>query len=65
MSKSQSDFSSFLPQAQSCRAKIVAFANGGSDLTNSVKQAEEFGIAKGGQRPAALAAFITPVLRWN
>jgi branched-chain amino acid transport system substrate-binding protein len=40
---------------------MVAFANGGSDLTNSVKQAEEFGIAKGGQRLAALAAFITEV----
>ena len=55
------DFSSFLLQAQSSRAKIVALANGGSDLTNSVKQAEEFGIAKGGQRLAALAAFITEV----
>jgi branched-chain amino acid transport system substrate-binding protein len=55
------DFSSFLLQAQSSGAKIVALANGGSDLTNSVKQAEEFGIAKGGQRLAALAAFITEV----
>jgi branched-chain amino acid transport system substrate-binding protein len=55
------DFSSFLLQAQSSRAKIVALANGGSDLTNSIKQAEEFGIAKGGQRLAALAAFITEV----
>ena len=55
------DFSSFLLQAQSTRAKIVALANGGSDLTNSIKQAEEFGIARGGQRLAALAAFITEV----
>jgi branched-chain amino acid transport system substrate-binding protein len=55
------DFSSFLLQAQSSRAQIVALANGGSDLTNSVKQAEEFGIDKGGQRLAALAAFITEV----
>jgi branched-chain amino acid transport system substrate-binding protein len=55
------DFSSFLLQAQSSRAKIVALANGGSDLTNSIKQAEEFGIARGGQRLAALAAFITEV----
>jgi branched-chain amino acid transport system substrate-binding protein len=55
------DFSSFLLQAQSSRAKIVALANGGNDLTNSVKQAEEFGIAKGGQRLAALAAFISEV----
>ena len=55
------DFSSFLLQAQSSRAKIVALANGGSDLTNSIKQAEEFGIARGGQRLAALPAFITEV----
>jgi branched-chain amino acid transport system substrate-binding protein len=55
------DFSSFLLQAQSSGAKIVALANGGSDLANSVKQSEEFGIAKGGQRLAALAAFITEV----
>jgi branched-chain amino acid transport system substrate-binding protein len=55
------DFSSFLLQAQSSRAKIVALANGGSDLTNSIKQAEEFGIARGEQRLAALAAFITEV----
>jgi branched-chain amino acid transport system substrate-binding protein len=55
------DYSSFLLQAQSSRARIVALANGGSDLINSVKQAEEFGIAKGGQRLAALAAFITEV----
>jgi branched-chain amino acid transport system substrate-binding protein len=55
------DFSSFLLQAQSSRAKIVALANGGSDLTNAIKQAEEFSIARGGQRLAALAAFITEV----
>jgi branched-chain amino acid transport system substrate-binding protein len=55
------DFSSFLLQAQSSGAKIVALANGGSDLTNSVKQAEEFGISKSGQRVVALAAFITEV----
>ena len=55
------DFSSFLLQAQSSGAKIVALANGGSDMTNSIKQAAEFGITKGGQRLAALAAYITDV----
>ncbi len=55
------DFSSFLLQAQGSGAKIVALANGGSDMTNSIKQAAEFGIAKGGQRLAALAAYITDV----
>jgi branched-chain amino acid transport system substrate-binding protein len=55
------DFSSFLLQAQSSGAKIVGLANGGSDMTNSIKQAAEFGVARGGQRLAALAAFITDV----
>ena len=39
------DFASFLLQAQSSRAKIVGLANGGSDITNSIKQAAEFGLA--------------------
>ena len=55
------DFASFLLQAQNSRAKVVALANGGSDMTNSIRQAAEFGIAQGGQRLAALAAFITDV----
>ncbi len=55
------DFASFLLQAQSSRAKIVGFANGGSDMTNSIKQAAEFGLARGGQRLAAIAAVITDV----
>lgn len=55
------DFASFLLQAQSSHAKIVGFANGGSDMTNSIKQAAEFGLARGGQRLAAIAAVITDV----
>jgi branched-chain amino acid transport system substrate-binding protein len=55
------DFSSFLLQAQSSGAKIVALANGGSDMTNSIKQVAEFGLAKSGQKLAALAAYITDV----
>jgi branched-chain amino acid transport system substrate-binding protein len=39
-----SDFSSFLLRAQSSGADVVAFANAGGDLTNSVKQAVEFGL---------------------
>src|SRR5262249_44961306 len=42
------DFASFLLQAQSSRAKVVALANGGTDMTNSIKQAAEFGIPQGG-----------------
>jgi branched-chain amino acid transport system substrate-binding protein len=48
------DFSSFLLQAQSSKAKIVALANAGQDTVNSIKQAAEFGLAAGGQRLAAL-----------
>src|SRR6266702_2306349 len=47
-----SDFSSFLLQAQSSKAKIVGLANAGLDTTNSIKQAAEFGIVSGGQKLA-------------
>src|SRR5271168_2641904 len=55
------DFSSFLLQAQSSKAKIIGLANAGGDTTNSIKQAAEFGITKGGQKLAALLLFITDV----
>jgi branched-chain amino acid transport system substrate-binding protein len=55
------DFSSFLLQAQSSKAKVIGLANAGGDTTNSIKQAAEFGIAKGGQKLAALLLFITDV----
>ena len=55
------DFSSFLLQAQSSKAKIVGLANAGGDTTNSIKQAAEFGIVKGGQNLAGLLVFITDV----
>jgi len=48
------DFSSYLLQAQASKAKVVVMANGGTDLTNAIKQAKEFGLDKGGQRLAAL-----------
>ncbi len=47
------DFSSFLLQAQSSKAKIVALATGGQDVINAIKQAAEFGIVADGQRLAA------------
>jgi branched-chain amino acid transport system substrate-binding protein len=56
-----SDFSSFLLQAQSSKAKVIGLANAGGDTTNSIKQAAEFGITKGGQKLAALLLFITDV----
>jgi branched-chain amino acid transport system substrate-binding protein len=55
------DFSSFLLQAQSSKAKIIGLANAGGDTTNSIKQAAEFGIVQGGQKLAALLLFITDV----
>jgi branched-chain amino acid transport system substrate-binding protein len=56
-----SDFSSFLLQAQSSKAKIVGMANAGGDTTNTIKQASEFGIVAGGQKLAGLLLFITDV----
>ena len=44
------DFASFLLQAQTSGAKNIGFIGGGADLTNSMKQADEFGIRKGGQK---------------
>src|SRR6478752_5851062 len=55
------DFSSFLLQAQSSKAKIIGLANAGGDTTNSIKQAAEFGIVAGGQKLAALLLFINDV----
>jgi branched-chain amino acid transport system substrate-binding protein len=56
-----SDFSSFLLQAQSSKAKIIGLANAGGDTINSIKQAAEFGIIKGGQNLAGLLVFLTDV----
>jgi branched-chain amino acid transport system substrate-binding protein len=56
-----SDFSSFLLQAQSSKAKVIGLANAGGDTTNAIKQAAEFGIVKGGQKLAGLLMFITDV----
>jgi branched-chain amino acid transport system substrate-binding protein len=56
-----SDFSSFLLQAQSSKAKIVGLANAGLDTTNSIKQAAEFGIVKSGQKLAALLMVLSDV----
>ena len=56
-----SDFSSFLLQAQSSKAKVIGLANAGCDTTNAIKQASEFGIVAGGQKLAALLLFINDV----
>jgi len=55
------DFSSFLLQAQSSKAKIVGLANAGGDTVNAIKQGSEFGITAGGQHFAGLLVFINDV----
>lgn len=54
------DFSSFLLQAQASGAQVIGLANAGSDTTNSIKQAAEFGITPQ-QSLAGLLMFITDV----
>jgi branched-chain amino acid transport system substrate-binding protein len=54
------DFSSYLLQAQASGAKVVAFANGGGDMVNATKQANEFGLTKN-QTIVSLLVFITDV----
>ena len=56
-----SDFSSFLLQAQSSKAKVIGLANAGLDTVNSIKQAAEFGIVKGGQKLAGLLMVLSDV----
>ncbi|HEV7458526.1 MAG TPA: ABC transporter substrate-binding protein [Roseococcus sp.] len=55
------DFSSFLVQAQSSRAKVIGLANAGGDTINSIKQAAEFGVTRRGTKLAALLMFISDV----
>jgi branched-chain amino acid transport system substrate-binding protein len=55
------DFSSFLLQAQASKAKIIGLANAGGDTQNSIKQAAEFGITRGGQNLAGLLVFLPDV----
>jgi len=56
-----SDFSSFLLQAQASKAKVIGLANAGGDTINTIKQAAEFGITKGGQQLAGLLVFASDV----
>jgi branched-chain amino acid transport system substrate-binding protein len=57
-----SDFSSYLLQAQSSKAKVVGLANAGGDTINAIKQAAEFGLTRsGGQKLSPLLAFVTDI----
>ncbi len=55
------DMSSFLLQAQASHAKVIGLANAGGDTITSVKQANEFGITKGGQKIVGLLTYISDV----
>ena len=55
------DFSSFLLQAQTSKAKIIGMANAGGDTINTIKAGAEFGIAAGGQKFAGLLVFASDV----
>jgi len=54
------DFSSFLLQAQASGAQVLGLANAGTDFSNSLKAAAEFGITKT-MKPAALLAFLSDI----
>lgn len=55
------DFSSYLIQAQSSTAQVVALANSGGDTVNAVKQASEFGLRNSGKTLVSLLAFISDI----
>jgi branched-chain amino acid transport system substrate-binding protein len=55
------DFSSYLLQAQTSGAQVVALANAGGDMINAAKQASEFGLTRTGQTVVSLLAFITDI----
>jgi branched-chain amino acid transport system substrate-binding protein len=55
------DFSSFLLQAQASKAKVIGLANAGGDTINSIKQAAEFGIMRGGQKVAGLLVWASDI----
>ncbi len=55
------DYSSFLLQAQASRAKVVGICNAGTDTVNTIKQAAEFGLTRSGVRLAGLLVFLNDV----
>jgi branched-chain amino acid transport system substrate-binding protein len=56
-----SDFSSFILQAQSSKARVIGLANAGADAVNTIKAAADFGIVSGGQKLAGLLVLLTDV----
>ncbi len=56
-----SDYSSYLLQAQSSGADVVALADTGNDAITAIKQAGEFGLMKSGQKLASLFLELSDV----
>jgi branched-chain amino acid transport system substrate-binding protein len=57
----ETDYSSYLLQAQSSGAQFIFLTAGGADLINVLKQAREFGIVQGGQQLGTAYTVITDV----
>ncbi len=55
------DMSSYLLQAQSSGAQVVGLLNGGADLVNSIKQADEFHVSAGGQKVVGFLIYLTDI----
>jgi branched-chain amino acid transport system substrate-binding protein len=55
------DFSRYLLQAKTSRAKIVGLATSGRDMISAIEQASEFSLIQEGQRLAGLLIFISDV----
>lgn len=56
-----SDFSSFIMQAQSSKAKIIGLANAGADTISAIKAANDFGLTQSGKSLAGLLMYISDV----
>ena len=56
-----SDFASYLLQADAAKPKVLALANAGSDFTNAIKQASEFGLVAKGIKMAGMSVTINDI----
>ena len=55
------DFSRYLLQAKTSRAKVVGLAIAGQDMINAIREASEFSVVQDGQRLVGLLVFISDV----
>jgi len=55
------DFSQYLLQAKTSRAKVVGLAIAGKDMINAIREANEFSVVQDGQRLVGLLVFISDV----